>query len=207
MIAQLTGTLTESTPQSLIIDVKGIGYEVLLSLATYQRLPEPGKTVSLHIHTHVREDELVLFGFWNVREKQLFKRLIRVNGVGPRLALNILSGISAEQLIDALRREDLIRITSIPGVGKKTGERLILDLKDKLVDLQGGDGNGGAGPSRQAPLHEDLLSVLLNLGYKRNLAEKALQELNFAADTPLQEAIRLTLQQLGGNATRSGVNH
>jgi Holliday junction DNA helicase RuvA len=195
MIARLTGTLIEKCPQSIIIDVNGVGYEALCSLETYQYLPKTGETASVQIHTHVREDESILFAFFDVREKQIFQRLIRVNGVGPRLALNILSGISADKLIEALRAEDLLRITAIPGVGKKTGERLILDLKDKLLDIQGSISSttGTATP----PLYEDLLSVLQNLGYKRITAEKALRDLSFSEGTSLQEAVRQTLKQLG----------
>ena len=195
MIARLKGTLVERTPQVLVIDVQGVGYEIFASLETYQQLPSVGQPAPLHIHTHVREDEIILFGFLELREKHLFKRLIRVNGVGPRLALNILSGISTDQLLEALRTEDMIRMTAMPGVGKKTAQRLILDLKDKIIEMQShGD---SATPQGTYPLHQDLISVLVNLGYKRPKAEQALRQLRFEPDTTLQDAVRETLKHLG----------
>ncbi len=205
MIAFLTGKLINKSPNGIILDVSGVGYELLASLETYQALPATGEQASVHVHTHVREDEIVLFGFSEIREKVLFRRLIRVNGVGARLALNILSGIATEELIHALRTEDLVRITAIPGIGKKTGERLILDLKDKLLDLQGID-DANASPNDKAgtPLFDDLLSVLLNLGYKKGSAEKALRQLQFEDGMTLQEAVRLTLKQLGNNPSKAG---
>lgn len=210
MIARLTGTLLERTPQSIIIDVGGVGYDILASLGTYQSLPPVGESTSLHIHTHVREDDIVLFGFSELREKKLFQLLIKVNGVGPRLAINILSGISTDQLIQALRSEDLIRITAIPGIGKKTGERLILDLKDKLIDLQvaGADPSTGPGLRSANPFRDDLISVLSNLGYKRNAAEKALRDIHFDENISLQDAVRQTLKELGngGGAANKGAH-
>jgi len=203
MIARLSGILLEKTPQSAIIDVQGVGYEVSTSLETYHQLPELNETVSLLIHTYVREDELLLFAFHGLREKQLFQHLIRVNGVGPRLALNILSGISSDELMMALRTGDVVRMTTIPGVGKKTAERLILDLKDKLIKLHGADDTSSlTDVSTAKPLEEDLVSVLLNLGYKRNLAEKAVRELKFDDEVSLQEAVRLTLKHLANGHHR-----
>lgn len=205
MIAHLTGTLIERNPQSIILDVGGVGYEAFCSLGTYQNLPKAGEITSLHIHTYVREGEIVLFAFLELLEKQIFQRLIRVNGIGPRLALNILSGIPANHLIEALRTENLQRITAIPGVGKKMGERLILDLKDKLSDIQGELTK--ATSTAAVPLHQDLISVLQNLGYKRSAAEKALQDLSFSEDISLQEAVRQTLRQLSNESlTKTGVN-
>jgi Holliday junction DNA helicase RuvA len=197
MIASLTGQLREKHPTHLIIDVNGVGYAVFASLGTYQQLPEQGESVTLLIHTNVREDDIVLFGFIEHREKQLFQKLIKVNGVGPRLALNILSGIATNELIQALRAEDTARITSIPGIGKKTAERIVLDLKDKLVDLQGITDLKTATSTDKNNFRDDLLSVLQNLGYKRGAAERALHDVALDEVSSLQEAVRLTLRNLG----------
>lgn len=197
MIAFLTGILREKSPTCLVIDVNGVGYEVFASLGTYQQLPDQDETVSLFIYTNVREDDILLFGFMDRREKQLFQKLIKVNGVGPRLALNILSGISTDELIQALRTEDTVRITGIPGIGKKTAERIVLDLKDKLVDLQGMTTLSLAAGKESHNFREDLLSVLLNLGYKRAVAERALREIPLEEVSSLQEAVRQTLRTLG----------
>lgn len=196
MIASLKGTLLTKDLSHLIIDVGGVGYQVFASLGTYQRLPAVGEAITLHIHTNVREDDILLFGFMEMQEKKLFQKLIRVNGVGPRLALNILSGIASDDLVRALQLEDTARITSIPGIGKKTAERMILDLKDKLVDLQVAKLPGSNTPS-ETRFREDLLSVLQNLGYKRGAAEQAIRQVPLADVTSLQDAVRQTLRTLG----------
>ncbi len=205
MIACLNGTLIEKNPHSSIVDVNGVGYEVFSSLETYQRLPEVNEPTTLLVYTHVRETEIVLFGFYSQTEKQLFQLLIQVNGVGPKLALNILSGIATEELIRAITSGDIVRMTSIPGVGKKTAERLILDLKDKITKLSGtwSDSTTPAAPTVH-DIQSDLISVLQNLGYKTNQAEKAVQELHFDEDTPLQEAVRQTLKHLAGKQRKAG---
>lgn len=206
MIARLSGTLAAKTPTQAIIDTQGVGYEVWISLATYQRLPEVGGAITLMVHTHVREDELVLFGFLDAREKQLFKKLLKVSGLGPRLAINILSGISATDLIAALASEDIFRLTTIPGVGKKTAERMVIELKDKIVELAAAD-QATREPAPASLFQEDLLSVLVNLGYKRSMAERALRKVPLARDTTLEEAVRLTLRHLGEqqHGPRAGV--
>lgn len=197
MIARLQGTLIEKVPTHVIINVAGVGYEALISLSTYQRLPATGTAVELTIHTHVREDEITLFGFADAQEKKIFQKLIRVNGIGPRLAMSILSGIAAQELIEALATEDLLRLTSIPGIGKKTAERMIVDLKDKLMELRLPAAQQEAGAATPAHFREDLLSVLVNLGYKRNTAEQALREVPFDEGLKLEEAVRQTLRYLG----------
>ena len=199
MIASLTGQLREKHPTHLIIDVHGVGYAVFVSLGTYQQLPEQDNNVTLLIHTNVREDDIILFGFMEHREKQLFQKLIKVNGVGPRLALNILSGIATHELIQALRAEDTGRITAIPGIGKKTAERIILDLKDKLADLESLSDLPTARGTEKDNFRDDLLSVLQNLGYKRPVAERALRQIELDEISSLQEAVRLTLRSLGEN--------
>lgn len=193
MIAQLRGKLLSLTPELAVVDVQGVGYAVYLPLSTYyelQRLP-PQAEVSLHVHTHVREDALALYGFWSERERALFERLITVSGVGPRLARAILSGLPAEELLRALAAGDVARLTRIPGVGKKTAERLVLELREKAAELE------TATAAAPEPGDEDLLLALVNLGYRRGDAEKALAEVRRA--TPhgsVPELLRLALKRL-----------
>lgn len=176
MIGHLRGTLVEKTPSRLIVDVGGVGYEVLVPLSTFYALGEAGAPVTLRTHTHVREDVLALYGFITKLEQDLFERLIAINGVGPKLALAVLSGIEPGELIRAVRLQDVARLTAIPGVGKKTAERIGLELKDRLpVSLQAVD----PAPAASTPedrLRDDLLSALINLGYQRGAAEKAVEK-------------------------------
>lgn len=176
MIALLRGRLIEKHPNRLIVDVGGVGYDVQVPLSTFYDLVEPGGDVSLRVHTHVREDALSLFGFGSALELTLFERLISVNGVGPKLGLAVLSGIEPGELMTAVRTSDVARLSSIPGIGKKTAERIVLELKDKLPAAQATD--GGAPPTAAADagadLRTDVLSALVNLGYQRVHAEKAI---------------------------------
>ncbi|MDP9267057.1 MAG: Holliday junction branch migration protein RuvA [Acidobacteriota bacterium] len=170
MIAHLRGKLISKHPGQAIVEAGGVGYDLVISVTTFTELPPTGGEVALHVHTHVREDALALFGFLRAEEKRLFERLISVSGVGPKLAMTILSGMpSAADIVGAIRSSDIGRMTKIPGVGKKTAERLALELKDKLDSF-------GAAPARAAagsPLEEDVLSALVNLGYQRPHAERA----------------------------------
>ena len=202
MIARLQGTLLEKSPTQLVIDVAGVGYEILASLSTYRQLPATGEAVTVSIHTHVREDELVLFGFATDRERKLFRKLIKVNGLGPRLALNTLSGIATQELIRAISSGDIVRLTSIPGIGKKTAERMILDLKDKMLEFREVPETTSDESTQSHPFQEDLLSVLINLGYKRGMAEQALRKISLAEEASLEEAVRLTLRHLGEKPQR-----
>ena len=174
MIAHLQGRLLEKSPNRIIVEVQGIGYDVHVPLSTFYELGEPGAEVSLRVHTHVREDMLALFGFATAMERQLFERLIDVSGIGPRLALAVLSGIEPPDLVDAVRRADVARLTAIPGVGRKTAERISLELKDKLaaMALPATEPADGSVPAA-GDLRGDVLSALLNLGYHRPLAERA----------------------------------
>jgi len=170
MIAHLRGRLLAKHPNQAIVETAGVGYDVTISVPTFSDLPTVGAEVSLHIHTHVREDLIALYGFLRPAEKQLFEKLITVSGIGPKLAITILSGMAADEMVGAIRGNDVARLTRIPGIGKKTAERMVLELRDKLPV---------AGPSAPAapPLNaaeEDVLSALLNLGYQRAAAEKAL---------------------------------
>ena len=173
MIAQLQGRILRKGPQEVVVDVGGVGYRVLIPVSTIYRLPDEGATATLRIHTHVREDALALFGFLTAAEQELFERLIDVAGVGPKLAIAVLSGIEAPDLIDALRASDVARLTRIPGVGRKTAERLVLELKDKMparVAAPDTSATAGSGSSR-----DDLLSALVHLGYSRVEAERGVE--------------------------------
>lgn len=170
MIARLKGILVEKAPNRLIVDVGGVGYDVLVPLSTFYGLGEPGSSVTLRVHTHVREDAIALYGFSTPLELDLFERLIAINGIGPKLALAVLSGIDPAELVRAIRAQDVARLTRIPGVGKKTAERIGLELKDRLPHAAAAPETlGGAEDDRRS----DLLSALTNLGYKGAVADKA----------------------------------
>src|SRR5690348_14749968 len=169
MIAHLRGRLISKHPNQVIVDVGGVGYDVTISVPTFSELPASGAEVSLHIHTHVREDALALYGFLRTAEKQLFEKLLTVSGIGPKLAITILSGMAADEMIAALRGNDVAKLTRIPGIGKKTAERMVLELRDKLPK----ESETQTAPSVSA-VEEDVLSALINLGYQRSMAERAL---------------------------------
>jgi Holliday junction DNA helicase RuvA len=178
MIGHLRGTVFEKNPNEVIVEAAGVGYEVVIPISTYTVLPETGALVSLRIHTHVREDALTLFGFATTEEKAVFERLISVSGIGPKLAITVLSGLATPDLIAAIRNGDVPRLVRIPGVGKKTAERMVLELKDKLAGVEGavqGDGAVVAGPAFSV-LERDVLSALQNLGCSRPAAEEAVRK-------------------------------
>lgn len=170
MIAHLRGSLLTKSPQSCVVEAGGVGYEVAISIPTFTALPAEGQTVALLIHTHVREDAFLLFGFMDALEKRLFEKLLGISGIGPKLALTVLSGLPPDRLIGAIQQQDHATLTRIPGVGKKTAERIVLELKDKL------EGLGAAPvPGVATPVAEDVLSALVNLGYPRAVAQKAIE--------------------------------
>lgn len=171
MIAHLRGRLFSKTPGHAIVEAAGVGYEVIISIPTFTALPAEGAEVSLHVYTQVREDILALYGFLDLKEKRLFERLITVTGVGPRLAVTILSGLSPERTVNAIRAQDHATLTHIPGVGKKLAERLVVELKDKLEDMA----VAPAAVVSAGPAAEDVLSALTNLGYQRAAAQKAIE--------------------------------
>ena len=171
MIAHLRGRLFAKTPGHVIVEAGGVGYEVIISIPTFTALPAEGAEVSLHVYTQVREDILALYGFLDLKEKRLFERLITVSGVGPRLAVTILSGLSPERTVNAIRAQDHATLTHIPGVGKKLAERLVVELKDKLEDMA----VAPAAVVSAGPAAEDVLSALTNLGYQRPAAQKAIE--------------------------------
>ncbi len=177
MIAHITGKLIQKQPNSVVVDVGGVGYELTVPLSTFYDLGDPGAEVSLRVYTYVREDALQLFGFRTEREKRLFLLLIGVSGIGPKLAITALSGMSAEELIHAIRTENLARLVGVPGVGKKTAERMLVELKDKVAQLASPEMEeqlkAGAIISVGDALRDDLISALINLGYQKAAVEKA----------------------------------
>ena len=192
MIAFLRGRLLEKHPNRVIVDVQGVGYEVQVPVSSFYGMVEAGGDIALRVHTHVREDTIALFGFSTALELQLFERLIAVSGIGPKLALAVLSGIEPDDLIHAIQRADVARLTAIPGVGKKTAERIVLELKDRLTAF--------GQPVEAVPgnsLRDDLVSALLNLGYHRPALEKAVDAaLNEDANAAFEVALRRTLKRL-----------
>jgi holliday junction DNA helicase RuvA len=171
MIAHLRGKLLAKHPNQAIVETGGVGYDVTITVPTFSDLPAPGAEVALFIHTHVREDVIALYGFLRSSEKRLFEKLITVSGIGPKLAITILSGMAADEMVGAIRGNDVARLTRIPGIGKKTAERMVLELRDKLPEV--GTQAAAVAPAMNA-VEEDVLSALLNLGYQRAVAEKAL---------------------------------
>ena len=200
MIAHLRGRIFEKHPNRLVLDVNGVGYDVFVPLSTFYGLGEPGAETSLRIHTHVREDALVLYGFATLLEQELFERLIGVSGIGPKVALAVLSGIEPLDLIRAIERGDLARLTAIPGVGKKTSERIVLELKDRLPRAQVAAVAAGVALSESSTQRDDVLSALVNLGYHRPLAEKAveaaLNTLGPASDAGFERMLKQALREL-----------
>ena len=170
MIAHLRGRLIAKHPNQAIVEAAGVGYDVNISVPTFSDLPALGVEVALHIHTHVREDTIALYGFLRAEEKQLFEKLITVSGIGPKLAITILSGMATADMVGAIRSNDFARLTRIPGIGKKTAERMCVELRDKL------EGFGAPQPIvSHSAVEEDVISALSNLGYQRSLAEKAVE--------------------------------
>jgi holliday junction DNA helicase RuvA len=178
MIGYLRGTILEKHPNQVVIEAAGVGYDVQIPISTFTALPDQGATAALRIHTHVREDALLLFGFATIEEKSVFERLISVSGIGPKLAITVLSGLPTAELVTAIRSSDLPRLVRIPGIGKKTAERIVLELKDKLagVELTGKPLQAGEDGPSYSTLERDILSALQNLGCSRPAAEEALRK-------------------------------
>jgi len=194
MIAHLRGKLLAKHPNQAIVETVGVGYDVTISVPTFSDLPALGAEVALHIHTHVREDVIALYGFLRASEKLLFEKLITVSGIGPKLAITILSGMPADEMVAAIRGNDVVRLTRIPGIGRKTAERMVLELRDKLPE--GGASVPPATPAISAT-EEDVLSALVNLGYQRAAAEKALTAVGKEGDIKsFDKTFRLVLARL-----------
>jgi len=201
MIASIRGVLTHKSPQYLIVDVNGIGYQVFTSLQSFYHLPELKESVALHIYTHLREDAIQLYGFLTPTEREAFIFLIGVSGIGPRSALNILSGLSVDDLVNAIQEGDLRKLTSIPGIGAKTAGRLALELKDKMASLvTHSDGvEGHPSPDvQQQRIVEDAISALVNLGYYRQQAKEVVKKVCGESGVTLtvEEVIRTSLKML-----------
>jgi holliday junction DNA helicase RuvA len=197
VIAHLRGRIFEKQPNRVVVDVDGVGYQVFVPLSTYYVVGETGGAITLRIYTHVREDALALYGFATVLEQDLFERLIGVSGIGPKLALSVLSGIEPLDLVQAIDRGDVGRLTGIPGVGKKTSERIVLELKDRLPRIARTAAGAAISDSEPAPLRDDLLSALVNLGYHRPLAEKAVASaLKTAPNAGFERTLKQALREL-----------
>lgn len=199
MIAYLKGTLLTKSPQNIILDINGVGYEILIPLSTFYSLPQENGEVSLNIHTHVREDTLALFGFSTYLEKDIFRLLISVSGIGPKLAINILSGIGPHDLVAAISRGDALSLQSIPGVGRKTAERMVLELKEKALSVSG---DLELPPTqmldeKDKKVLDDALSALLNLGYQKKSAKTAVERaMKSVAEVSLEGVIKEALKLL-----------
>ncbi len=194
MIAYLTGSLIEKKPTELVVDVQGVGYHVFISTLTHEKLPQTGASLTLHTYMHVREDAMQLYGFLNPNERGFFKLLIGISGVGPKLAQTILSGFDIETLEQAIRSQDLKLISSIPGVGKKTAERIVIELKDKFSEARLPE---KAEHSASHTSHEDAFAALLSLGFSRPMAEKAMaQAIKLAPQAQVDELIKVALRHI-----------
>jgi holliday junction DNA helicase RuvA len=201
LIAHITGKLIQKQPNSVIVDVGGVGYELTVPLSTFYDLGDPGAEVSLRAYTYVREDALQLFGFRTEREKRLFLLMIGVSGIGPKLAITALSGMSAEELIHAIRSSNLAKLVGVPGIGKKTAERMLVELKDKVAQLASPEMEeqlrAGAVISVGEAMRDDLISALINLGYQKASAEKAVSAvLKEDSDTNFEVALKQSLRRL-----------
>jgi holliday junction DNA helicase RuvA len=205
MIGQLRGKLTERRPNQVMVDVSGVGYLVQIPLSTFSALATINSEVTLLIHTHVREDQLTLYGFLTAREKQVFEMLLSVSGVGPSLALKILSGMRISELLPAIRSSDLALLERIPGIGRKTAERIVVELRDKAAALEPAEAGKLAARS---PLESDVASALLNLGYEARSVERTLEQIrkSGSAENDFNALLRAALQQLGGAKMQRGAH-
>lgn len=197
MIGSLRGKLIEKRPNQLLVDVNGVGYQVQIPLSTFASLGALHAETNLLIHTHVREDQITLYGFVTARERQCFELLISASGVGPSLALKILSGMSIEDLVPAIRKSDLAQLVKIPGVGRKTAERIVVELRDKLVVI---DVPEAGKPSTRSQLEDDVASALMNLGYDTKSVERAVEKSRAASGNDFEKLLRSSLQILGSSA-------
>lgn len=200
MIAHLYGKILAKSPEEVVVDVGGVGYRVFCPLSTFYALPDVGHETRLHVHTHVRDSAIDLFGFSTADELALFKRLITVSGIGPKLGLNVLSGIGPQDFVEAVVHEDLARLTAAPGVGKKTAERMVLELRDKLTRIKWATARMDQARPAGGAEYDDALSALVNLGYSSQAAKKALDRVmpEAGVDIAIEELLRRALQVLAG---------
>lgn len=195
MIGQLRGILADKRPNQVLVEVGGVGYQVQIPLSTFAGLGALHSEVTLLIHTHLREDQIALYGFLTAREKQCFEMLISASGVGPSLALKMLSGMSLEELVPAIRRGDVVRLKGIPGVGQKTAERIVVELRDKLAAIEVAEAGK---PSARPQVEADVASALVNLGYESRSVEKTIQQVRGNGESGFDALLRAALQKLGG---------
>ncbi len=201
VIAHLSGSLLEKKPDLAIVEVQGVGYAVQIPLSTFYQLGEPGSATRLKIHTHVREDTISLFGFLTEKEKEMFEKLIGISGIGPKLANNILSGASVDDLASYLKSGDVSRLTRIPGIGKKTAERMVLELRDKMQSFA--VESAASRPAAAGRMRDDMLSALINLGYQKASAERALDAVMESAPgepSSFETLLRAVLRRMSGGA-------
>ncbi len=202
MIAQLRGRLADKRPNQVLVDVGGVGYQVHIPLSTFYALGELHEEVTLLVHTHLRDDAIALYGFLTAREKHFFELLISASGVGPALALKILSGMSVDELVPAIRKGDLLHLTRIPGVGRKTAERMVVELRDKLAAMEAPE--APERPGSRTGLEADVISALLNLGYDRRAAEKSVEDAQRnGANSSFEALLRAALQSLSSPTGRA----
>jgi Holliday junction DNA helicase RuvA len=197
MIALLTGKIAHKSPEFIILDVNGVGYRVQIPFSTYYELPDTGALITLNIYTHVKEDSISLYGFRTIAEKKFFQVLISVSGIGPKLGKDILSNVQVNDLAAAIIRGDLARLSAVPGIGKKTAERLVLELKDKVqkMELAAPAGDEDRVPP-EAGIEEDVASALINLGYKEAVVKKTLADMKIPADVSMEELLKQALKAL-----------
>ena len=197
MIALLTGKIAHKSPEFIILDVNGVGYRVQIPFSTYYDLPEEGKEISLNIHTHVKEDAISLYGFRSLAEKDCFQMLISVSGIGPKLGKDILSNIQVEDLAQAITQGNLARLSAIPGIGRKTAERLVLELRSKVLKLDTTQAvPDGAHPAAPSAMTDDVASALVNLGYKEGIVRKILADMEIPADAAMEDVLKRALKLL-----------
>ena len=202
MIALINGKIAYKGISHIVVDVQGVGYRIFIPLTTFYELPEAGQPVTLHVHTQVKQDAINLFGFYTLQERDLFQLMISVSGIGPKIAMNILSGIAAQELLQAISSGDLGKLVSFPGVGKKMAERLVLELKEKVIKKMMADQIPIADDRHKASqlIKEDVLSALVNLGYKNNMAKDALDKViqSSKEELTLDQLLKKTLKLLAG---------
>jgi Holliday junction DNA helicase RuvA len=202
MIALISGKIAYKGISHIVVDAQGVGYRIFIPLTTFYELPEAGHLITLHIHTHVKQDAINLFGFYTVRERDLFQLMLSVSGIGPKMSMNILSGISVQELLRAISNGDVGKLCSIPGLGKKTAERLILELKEKVLKKMAAEAIPAIDNQERINelIREDVLSALVNLGYKSNIAQSALDKVLqvSAKEMPMEQILKKTLKIISG---------